>query len=67
MIASDSHLPSRTKPSEGFYFGVGCFGEQLTVDHGVQQPFPVFPGNIRDKPWVAFAVEPDLFGQATLQ
>lgn len=45
-MTSEPHLPPRTKPSEGLYFGVGRFGEQLTVHHGVQQPFPVFPGDI---------------------
>lgn len=38
----------------------------MSVDHSVQQPFPVFLGHVRDEPGVSFSMEADLFGKSTL-
>lgn len=42
------------------------FREELTVDHAVEQPIPIFLGDVGNKPRVALAVESDFAGKTAL-
>jgi len=54
------------KTAQGLAFLLSCLGEEVTIDHSVEEPFPVLPCYIRNKPGVSFAMETNLLRQATL-
>lgn len=45
---------------------VGLAGEEVPVDHRVEEPVPILLGHVRDEPREALAVEPDLPADARL-
>ena len=60
------YLPSKTHLPEGFPLSFGAALEELTVNHGVQEPLPVFLRDVGDEPSKALAMEADLVGQTGL-
>ena len=63
---SETHLPSLTKPSQTLTFGFAGLGEQVSIDHRVQEPCPVLLSDVRDEPWVTLSMEANLGGETGL-
>lgn len=40
-VSDEAHLPPASEPLKGLFLGIRGLGEELSVQHGVEQPFPV--------------------------
>lgn len=61
-----TYLPSHPQLLQRSELLVAGFVKELSVNHRIQQPVPIFPRNVRNKPGIALAMEPDLLGQSAL-
>ena len=61
-----THLPALAEPAEALALLVAHVGEEVAVDHGVQEPVPVFLRHIRHEPCKSLSVEAHLRRQTTL-
>lgn len=61
-----TYLPSHPQFLQRPQFLIAHFLKELPINHRIQQPIPILPRDVRNKPRVAFAVEPDLLRQPAL-
>jgi hypothetical protein len=59
-------FPSQAHAFERLNFSRTRIREQMAVDHGIEEPFPILSSNIRDKPGKTLAVEANLRGKSSL-
>lgn len=65
-MKAESYLPATTHLAQRLILLLRGLGEKVTIDHNVEEPFPVLPCHIGDEPRVSLAMEANFRREAAL-